>query len=104
MTTKMTQKQIRELIDSYLAADLEIKKIEKYKEKIKEQLIALGEGTHRGNAGQVSVVKSETSRLNNDLLKAKYGEGLVDCYKTTTSITVRVSAFDKEMKNEQRTS
>ena len=96
MTAKLNQKQIRELIDHYIAADVELKKIEKYKEKIKEQLVALGEGAHRGNLGQVSVVASETSRLNNDLLKAKYGEGLADCYKMTTSVTVRISIFDKE--------
>ena len=96
MTTKLTQKATRELIDNYIAADIELKKIEKYKDKIKEQLISLGEGSHSGLTGKISVVAAETSRLNNDLLKAKYGEALADCYKTTTSITVRISVFDKE--------
>ena len=96
MTAKLSQKQIRELIDNYIQADAEIKKIEKYKEKVKEQLIALGEGAHRGNAGQITVSKTETLRLNNDLLKAKYGDGLADCYKASVSVTVRISMFDKE--------
>ena len=96
MTTKLSQKAVRELIDNYIAADAEIKKIAKYKETVKAQLLALGEGAHRGNAGQVTVTVSDVSRLNNDLLKAKYGEGLADCYKTSSSITVRISMFDKE--------
>lgn len=96
MTTKLSQKAVRELIDNYIVADAEIKKIEKYKEKVKEQLIALGEGAHRGNAGQVTVSKTETLRLNNDLLKAKYGDDLADCYKASVSVTVRISMFDKE--------
>ena len=96
MTNKLTQKAIRELIDNYLAADAEVKKIEKYKEKIKAEIIALGEGNHDGNVGRCSVTVSETSRLNNDMLKAKYGESLADCYKTTSSVTVRVTLFDKD--------
>jgi len=54
MSAKLSQKAIRELIDNYLLADVELKKIEKYKEKLKADLIALGEGAHLGNAGQVS--------------------------------------------------
>lgn len=96
MTTKLTQKAIRELIDNYLLADIELKKIEKYKEKLKADLIALGEGDHRGNSGQVSVSTTETARLNNDLLKAKFGEALADCYKSSKSVTVRIKLFDKE--------
>ena len=96
MTTKLSQKAVRELIDNYIAADAEIKKIEKYKEKVKEQLIALGEGAHRGNAGQVTVSKTETLRLNNDLLKAKFGEALTDCYKTSKTVTVRITRFEAE--------
>jgi len=96
MAAKLTQKAIRELIDNYLLADVELKKIEKYKEKLKADLIALGEGAHLGNAGQVDVSTTETSRLNNDLLKAKYGEALADCYKTSKSVTVRIKLFDKE--------
>lgn len=94
--SKLSQKAVRELIDNYLLADVELKKIEKYKEKLKADLIALGEGDHMGNIGQVIVSTTETSRLNNDLLKAKFGEALVDCYKTSKSVTVRIKLFDKE--------
>lgn len=96
MTAKLTAKAMREMIDNYIAADQEIKKIEKYKEKLKEQIVALGEGAHAGTVGQCTVTTSETSRLDNTLLKEKFGEALVDCYKTTKSITVRISKFDKE--------
>lgn len=96
MTAKLTQKQIRQLIDNYIQADAEIKKIEKFKDKVKEQLVALGEGAHRGNVGQVTVSKTETSRLDNALLKAKYGDNLADCYKPSVSVTVRIAKFDEE--------
>jgi len=96
MTAKLTQKAVRELIDNYLLADVELKKIEKYKEKLKAELIALGEGAHLGNVGQVNVSATETSRLNNDRLKAKFGEALADCYTLSKSVTVRIKLFDKE--------
>jgi len=96
MTAKLTAKAMRELIDNYIAADKEIKKIEKYKDKLKEQIVAMGEGAHAGTVGQATVSVSETSRLDNTLLKEKYGEALADCYKTSKSITVRIALFDKE--------
>lgn len=94
---ELNSQQIRELIDNYVAADTEIKKIERYRDKIKEQIVALGEGAHRGTAGQVSVTLSERRLLNNDLLKKKFGEeSLEDCYKTSAAITVRVALFPKD--------
>ena len=92
----MKPKQLRELIDNYIAADAEIKKIERYKDKIKEQIVALGEGEHAGNVGKVTTTVSETSRLDNPLLKAKFGEALTDCYKTSKTVTVRITRFEAE--------
>lgn len=93
----MNNAEIKTLIDDYLTLDVEIKSLERKRDKMKEQIISLGEGAHRANLGQATVTLSETRRLNNDLLKAKFGEdGLEDCYKTTAAITVRVALFPKE--------
>ena len=58
--------------------------------------VALGEGEHAGNVGKVITTVSETSRLDNTLLKAKFGEALTDCYKTSKTVTVRITRFEAE--------
>jgi len=90
----MTELETRTMIDEYIALNSKIKKLELELAERKDQIIALGEGAHRTAKGQVTVTLSETHRLNNDLLKAKFGEEvLADCYKTSSSITVRVTKF-----------
>ncbi len=91
-----TQADIRTMIDEYVSLDEEIKKLEKKRERAKEQIIALGEGSHRANLGSVSVTLGQRTLLDQTKLKEKFGEQLADCYKTSSSITVRVTVFDKE--------
>ena len=93
----MNTAKIKALVNDYLTIDSEIKTLERKRDKMKEQIVSLGEGAHRSNAGQVTVALSETRRLNNDLLKAKFGEAqLEDCYKPSAAITVRVTVFPKD--------
>lgn len=95
----MKDAEIRTLVDDYVSLDEEIKKLERRKDKMKEQIIALGEGAHRATLGQVSVTLSESRRLNNDMLKTKFGaEALEECYRTSSAITVRVTRFEEEEK------
>ena len=94
----MNNAEIKTLVEEYLALDAHIKALEFKQKAMKEQIISLGEGAHRADAGQVTVTLSETRRLNNDLLKAKFGaEQLEDCYKTSAAITVRVALYPKEV-------
>ncbi len=90
------QADIRTLLDDYISLDEEIKKLEKKRERAKEQIIALGEGAHRSNIGSVTVSLSQRTLLDQTKLKEKFGEQLADCYKTSSSITVRTTVFRGE--------
>lgn len=90
----MKDSEIRELVDHYVSIDEEIKKLEKKRDKMKEQIIALGEGAHRSNLGSVSVTLSQRTLLDQKALKEAYGEALAPYFKTSSSITVRVTKFE----------
>ena len=88
----------RELINSYVLLDTEIKALTKQRDAIKEQCIALGEGAHRGDVGQVSVSLSQRSTLDKDKVAAVLSpEVFESCYTSSTCITVRVTAYNKEL-------
>lgn len=92
----MKDSEIRQLVDDYVTLDEEIKKLERKRDRMKEQIIALGEGDHRANVGKVLVVLSQRTLLDLKALKEKYGEALAPYYKTSSSITVRVTRFEEE--------
>jgi adenosylmethionine-8-amino-7-oxononanoate aminotransferase len=82
------------LVDKLVLIDAEIKKLEKRKEELKQQVIALGEGTHGGHAGSVSVSLQNRKNLSKDLVaKLITPEQLESCYTTSGSIVVRVTVF-----------
>lgn len=90
----MNNAEIKTLVDDYVSLDEEIKKLEKKRDRMKEQVIALGEGDHRSRLGKVSVTLSQRTLLDQKALKEKFGEQIADCYKTSSSITVRVTRFE----------
>ena len=84
------------LIDKYVLLDAEIKRLEKRRDELKEQLIALGEGNHGGHEGSVSVSLQNRKNLSKDKVAALITpEQLESCYSTGSSIVVRVTKFDK---------
>ena len=93
----MDQTQQFSLIDKLVLIDAEIKKLEKRKEELKQDVIALGEGTHAGHAGSVTVALQNRRNLSKDLVaKLITPEALESCYTTGSSIVVRVTLFEKE--------
>lgn len=93
----MDQAQQFSLVDKLVLIDAEIKKLEKRREELKEQVIALGEGAHGGHQGSVSVTLQERRNLSKDkVAKLITPEQLESCYITGSSIVVRVIKFDKE--------
>lgn len=92
----MKDAEIRQLVDDYVTLDEEIKKLERKRDCMKEQIIALGEGDHRANVGKVLVTLSQRTLLDQKALKEAYGEQLAPYYKTSSSITVRVTRFEGE--------
>lgn len=89
----MNNSEIKQLVDGYVTLDEEIKRLERKRDRMKEQIIALGEGAHRANVGSVSVTLSERRTLDSKKLKEDMGEQIESYYKTSTSITVRVTVF-----------
>lgn len=89
----MNNSEIKQLVDDYVTLDEEIKRLERKRDRMKEQIIALGEGAHRANIGSVSVTLSERRTLDSKKLKEDMGDQIESYYKTSTSITVRVTAF-----------
>lgn len=87
----MEQQEINKMVDRYIALDKKLKELERAKEELKEQIVALGEGEHRTAKGKVSVSLSQRSLLDQKALKEAYGDALAPYYKTSASITVRVS-------------
>ena len=93
----MDAKQTYSLVDQLVAVDAQIKALEKTKESLKEQIISLGEGTHPGHSGSVSVVLQNRKNLDKELVKAALGDEakFEACYVTGSSIVVRVTPFAK---------
>lgn len=89
----MEQQQINALVNQYLDLDKQIKALERAKEEIKEQIIALGEGDHRTDIGKVNVSLSQRVLLDQKALKEAYGDALAPYYKPSASIIVRVTHF-----------
>lgn len=85
--------QLTALIDQYIDIDSQIKTLTEQKDTLKEQIVAAGEGTHRGGIGSVSVQLSQRNILSQAKLKEKYGDDIKDCYDVSTSITVRISRY-----------
>ena len=94
----MKDQEIRTLVAHYVSLDDEIKSLERKRDALKEQIIALGEGSHRCDLGSVSVSLSQRTLLDQKKLKEDFGEKLMPYYKTSSSITVRVTMFGKEEK------
>lgn len=92
----MKDQEIRALVSEYVHLDEEIKALEKRRELMKEQIIALGEGSHRSDIGSVSVSLSQRTLLDQKKLKEEFGDKLLPYFKTSSSITVRVTVFGKE--------
>jgi hypothetical protein len=90
----MNNAEIKILVDDYVSLDEEIKRLEKKRDRMKEQVIALGEGDHRSNLGKVAVTLSQRTLLDQKALKEALGEQLAPYYKTSSSITVRVTKFE----------
>lgn len=90
----MKDSEIRSMVDDYVSLDEEIKKLERKRDRMKEQMIALGEGDHRSHLGKVSVTLSQRTLLDQKALKEALGEQLAPYYKTSSSITVRVTRFE----------
>jgi hypothetical protein len=95
----MEQAQTFSLVDKLVLIDAEIKKLEKRRDELKEQVIALGEGNHGGHVGSVSVALQNRRNLDKDLVRKAIGddEKFEACYKTGSSIVVRVTQFDREV-------
>lgn len=93
----MDAKQTYALVDSLVAIDIQIKALERAKELVKEEIIALGEGTHPGHNGSVSVALQNRRNLDKGLVEAAIGdkEKFEACYVTGSSIVVRVTPFAK---------
>ena len=90
----MTHEEQTEILNDYLACDAKIKKLEKFRDELKEQVVALGEGSHKTEKGSVSVTLGERKTLSQDILKESFGGEIpAKFYKTTASITVRVTKF-----------
>ena len=94
----MDQSQEFSLIDKFVLLDAEIKRLEKRRDELKEQIISLGEGNHGGHEGSVSVSLQNRKNLSKDkVAKLITPEQLESCYTTSGSIVVRVQKFDKEV-------
>lgn len=94
----MDQSQQFSLIDKFVLLDAEIKRLEKRRDELKEQVVALGEGNHGGHEGAVSVSLQNRKNLSKDKVAALITpEQLESCYTVSGSIVVRVTKFDKEV-------
>jgi len=93
----MDSKQIYSLVDELVSIDAQIKALEKTKDKLKEQIVALGEGSHPGHLGYVSVALQARKSLTPDKVKKLLTpEQFESCYTSGASIVVRVTQFNKE--------
>lgn len=85
------------LIDKLVLLDEEIKSLEKRKEELKAQVIALGEGAHPGHEGSVSIALQNRKTFKSDKAKVFLTEEqFQSCYETGASIVVRITRFNRE--------
>ena len=91
----MNHEQQTTLINDYLACDSKIKQLEKLRDDMKKNIIAMGEGDHTTSSGKVSVSVSERRTLSQDLMKKFFNvtEFPEELYSTSKSVTVRVTKF-----------
>lgn len=93
----MNQSEQYSLVDKLVLIDEEIKKLEKRREELKQQVIALGEGGHPGRVGAVTVSLQNRRNFKSDKAKAFMTEEQFNsCYETGSSIVVRITQFNKE--------
>ena len=92
----MNDSDIRALVAKYVSLDSEIKALERKRDLLKEQVISLGEGAHRCDLGAVSVSLSQRTLLDQKKLKEDFGDKLEPYFKTSSSISVRVTLFGLE--------
>lgn len=92
----MKDQEIRALVSKYVALDVEVKTLERKRDLLKEQIIALGEGAHRCDVGSVSVSLSQRTALDQKKLKEDFGVKLEPYFKTSSSVTVRVTVFNPD--------
>ena len=84
-------------VDKLVAIDAEIKKLEKRREELKQQVIAMGEGGHPGHLGAVTVALQSRRNLSKEAVAKLITEDqLESCYVTGSSIVVRITQFNKE--------
>jgi len=92
----MDTKQSYSLIDKFVLIDEEIKSLEKRKEELKQQVIALGEGGHPGHKGAVTVSLQNRKSFKADKAKQFMTEAQFEsCYETDSSIVVRITRFNQ---------
>ena len=85
------------VVDKLVLLDAEIKKLEKRREELKQQVIAMGEGGHPGHMGAVTVTLQSRKSFKSDKAKAfMTAEQFESCYETGSSIVVRVTQFNRE--------
>lgn len=92
----MNDQEQRALVSKYVTLDQEIKALERQRDAVKEQIIAMGEGAHRCDIGSATVSLSQRTLLDQTKLKEAFGDKLAPFYKTSSSITVRVTVFNPE--------
>lgn len=92
----MKEEEARKLVSKYVSLDAEIKSLERKRDLLKEQIISLGEGAHRCDIGSASVSLSQRTLLDQKKLKEDFGDKLEPYYKTSSSITVRVTMFNTD--------
>ena len=92
----MNDQEQRALVSKYVTLDQEIKALERQRDAVKEQIIAMGEGAHRCDIGSATVSLSQRTLLDQNKLKEAFGDKLEPFYKTSSSITVRVTVFNPE--------
>lgn len=58
------QPRVHQIIDEYCALDAQIKELTKEKERLREELLSYGEGTHLGKDYTIHIAKSEIVTLS----------------------------------------
>lgn len=93
----MNQSEQYTLVDKLVLIDEEIKRLEKRREELKQQVIALGEGGHPGRVGAVTVSLQNRRSFKSDKAKSfMTEEQFASCYESGSSIVCRITSFNKE--------
>lgn len=84
-------------VDKLILIDVEIKKLEKRRDELKQQVIAMGEGGHPGHVGAVTVTLQSRKMFKADKAKKFMSEeDFESCYETGSSIVCRITQFNRE--------